>query len=219
MLSEQQEALRRAAHLRSALEHLQAAAPPHAVGSDAGGRVQVVLGPDGLPVEIGAPGGWNGPAAAFGAAVEDAFAAASAQRLQTWSAAGSANGPEPPGPEEPAPVGTGSARPVEQIAEDVIAALGEAVALGTAPPAEHRGVGSAGAGRLVLLLSYRTGVRCSADPDWVSRLDAAGVNAALAVALRDARTALVSSATATARPWDGMLAEARSALADLSDRG
>ena len=178
----QQEALRRAAHLRSALEHLQAAAPARAVGSDNSGRVQVVLGPDGLPAEIRAPGGWDGPAAGFGAAVEEAFAGASAQRLQTWSAVGSPNGPEPPDPEEPVPVGAGSARPVEQIAEDVIAALGEAVALGTVPSPEQQGVGSAGAGRLVLLLSYRTGVRCSADPDWVSRQDAAGLDAALAVA-------------------------------------
>jgi hypothetical protein len=214
---EQQEALRRAAHLRSALEHLQAAAPPRAVGSDAGGRVQVVLGPDGLPVEIRALAGWNGPAAGFGAAVEEAFAAATAQRLQTWSAVDSPSGAEQPEPEVPVPAER--ARPIEQIAEDVIAALGEAVALGTAPSPEHQGVGTAGAGRLVLLLSFSTGVRCSADPDWVSRQDAAGLDAALAVALRDARTALARNATATPGPWDGMLAETRSALADLSDRG
>ncbi len=204
----QREALRRAAHLRSALHHLQAAAPRRAEGCDASGRVRMVLGHDGLPVEIRALAGWDG----FGAAVEEAFAAASASRWRTWAARDAPNGPAPPAPEEPVAAAAGNGRTVEQIAEDVIAALGAAVALATAPPAGQQGVGSAGAGRLVLLLSYEAGVRCSADPGWVAQQDAHGLDEALAAALRDARTALARSADPTARRWDGLLAEAAAGL-------
>ena len=201
------EALRRAAHLHSALEHLQAAVPARVEGCDASGRVRVVLGADGLPVEIRAAAGWAG----LGEAVEEAFVAASASRLRTWQAGDAPTGPALPGPLTPEPA-PGGARPVEQIAEDVIAALGEAVAIAQAPPAGRQGIGSAGAGRLVLLLSYEAGVRCSADPGWVSRQDGARLDHALAAALRDARRALAQTAPVPPRPWDALLAEASSGL-------
>ena len=214
MMIEQRDALRRAAHLRQALEHLQAAAPARVEGCDASGRVRVVLGPDGLPVEIRALAVGKAAPGGFGAAVEEAAAAASSQRLRTWPGGPAPNGPAPPPDLPPAP--SGSVRPVEEIAEDVIAALHEAVATGSAPPAVHQGIGSAASGRLVLLLSSDTGVRCSADPAWVAGQDAAGLDAALAAALRDARAVLARGAVPAARPWDGLLAEARAAATDPS---
>jgi hypothetical protein len=193
------EALARAAQLLSALENLQAAAPARAEGVDAGGTVRMVLGPDGLPVEMRV---LAVPSAPLGAAVEDAFSAASTQRLQTWPEIERAPVPRDP---DPPPVPAGAGRRVEEIAEDVIAALREAVSIGPAGP---EGAGSVGG--LVLTVSYAAGVRCSADPGWVARQDAAGLEDALAAALRGARAAL--GEVPPRRPLDLLLAEARAGL-------
>ncbi len=210
---QQRDALRRATHLRQALEHLRAAVPARAEGCDVGGRVRVVLGPDGLPVEIRALAGGGRAPGGFGAAVEEAFAAASSQRLRTGPDDPAPGGPAPP--PDPVPARPGTVRPVGEIAEDVIAALHEAVRIGSAP-AEQQGVGSAASGRLVLLLSYGAGVRCSVDPEWVAGQSAASLDAALAAALRDARAVLARGAVPPGRPWDGLLAEARSAVTDIT---
>jgi hypothetical protein len=199
----QMQPLRRAAQLRAVLENQQV--PAVAEGTDAAGTVRVVLGPDGLPTEIRVLGP---PAGRLGAAVEEAFAAASAQRWRTWPGLDAGRPVDVPVDRPPEPAA--SARPLGEIAEDVIAGL-----LDRPAPGPDSAVPVASDGRIVLALSFRSGVRCACDDRWVGRQDATALDAALAEALQSARADLARTSSNGPDPWGPLLSEALAAFAAL----
>lgn len=239
LIREFQQIQRYASRLSELLAQAKEQAPRRAEGTDRSGMVRVMLGPDGLPETIKVENGWKGQLApdAFGAAVGEAFSAATGNRLTAWTVALreqgwparvdrlrtglDSSGPEP-APVPPAVQRAMPPRPLDAIAEDVIKAF-DTVHRFAAPPAPVSGSGSAASGRLSLTLSASGGLSCTADPKWVSRQSAAALRTALSVGLRAARAELARAnlaraaddASGTAR-LDGLLNEAFAVLMNPS---
>jgi hypothetical protein len=89
IVSELSELQRRASALQGLITAAQANAPRSAEGADPTGTVWATLGADGLPASIWVQDGWQRrlPAQRFGAAVVEAFAAATEQRMAAWNTA------------------------------------------------------------------------------------------------------------------------------------
>ena len=227
-----------AAGLSGLLARAQQHAPAQATGADSSGAIQVVLGPDGLPEQIRVGSGWQRrlDPEAFGAAVGEAFTAASADRMEIWTRQLRDEGwvadverrrgarddivTEPAGAPPPAfrpPPTGGTPRSLDLVTEDLLSAFG---ALDThlgraAAPAE--GTGAAAAGQLTVTLSPAGGLSCTADPDWLSRVGQTTLAVALDEALAAARAELAAASAPDRDPAAGLDALFGEALAILDD--
>ena len=199
----------RALRLRSALIDVQAAAPGRVEGQDDRGAVRLTLAPDGWPDAIRVLPGWRDRIAAeeFGAAVEQAFAVASARRVRSWPGPPPVGPPTGPAPADGCPIVVPRIpRPVAELAEGMVALL---AAAGGARPAPATG-GDQVAERGVVLTISASGLRFLADPRWLREQTGRQLDAALHAALGELRTA---AQPADRDVWvDELLAEALAAL-------
>jgi hypothetical protein len=169
----------------------QAAAPARSEGSDRSGAVTAVIGPDGLPETIQVRPGWRSriPDRAFGSAVAEACAFAGQFRAVIWSQA--LSGLDWPDRLDHGPERAGGPRSIDEIAEDVIRTLEEALSAAArmrdAPP---RGIGASSERNLVISLAPDGQVSCEVDPRWVEKQTEPALNQALSTALAAARQSL-----------------------------
>jgi hypothetical protein len=229
-----------AAGLQQVMADFQQAAPEHSQGTDRSGAVQAVLGADGLPEAIRVDAHWGNRlrAGSFGAAVVEASEAAMRERGAAWSralkrsdwqrrvdlletgpasAAAADPGTVPPAFRRPG----GSARPLAELAEDVIGALDAVAAPVPEVPDGPRGAAANRDGTLTLTLSPSGQVSCRADPRWVAGRTGAQLTEALSAVLTAARQDLAASSRAAAASRDGaaerqgqLMAEILAALED-----
>jgi hypothetical protein len=185
--------------------------------ADRSGTIHVVVGPDGLPESVSVAAGWLRALGSerFGAAVGEAVDAA----LEQWfKAAVDALGPldaQAPEPDpDAAPVPT---RPLFDVLSEALDVMRDtAERLDRAAAAPRVGTGSAGFGKLVLVLSPDGTVSCTADPHWVSDQDPAALTDALNRALAGARDELARAAPALPSARLGDLAgELQATLRDV----
>jgi hypothetical protein len=174
----------------------------HAEGVDRSRSVRVEIGPDGLPTRIQVAPDWQRRLVpeAVGAAVTEAWQVATGHRLVTW-ASGLRQLPPPRssgGPEVPdGRVGYVEPRPLEVIAEDLMRAFDDLAASETHPaPTAAEVTGSAGNGRLTLVLSPAGLVSCTAAARWAASQTGARLSMALGDALEEARARLASAPSA-----------------------
>src|SRR5262245_43617933 len=87
IVSELSELQQQASALQGLIAAAQANAPRSAEGADATGTVWATIGADGLPASIWVQDGWQRRLSAerFGAAVAEAFAAATEKRMEAWN--------------------------------------------------------------------------------------------------------------------------------------
>jgi hypothetical protein len=229
-----------AAGLQQVMADFQQAAPERSQGTDRSGAVQAVLGADGLPEAIRVDAHWSNRlrAGSFGAAVVEASETAMRERGAAWSRAlkrsdwqrrvdlleaGSASAAAvdpatvPPAFRRPG----GSARPLAELAEDVIGALDAVAASAPEAPPGPRGAAASRDGTLTLTLSPSGQVSCRADPRWVAGRTGAQLTEALSAVLTAARQDLAASSRAAAASRDGaadrqgrLMAEILGALED-----
>jgi len=228
-----------AAGLQQVMADFQRAAPERSQGTDRSGAVRAVLGADGLPEAIRVDAHWSNRlrAGSLGAAVVEASETAMRERGAAWSRALKGSdwqrrvdslGAGPVGADAVDP-GTvppafrrpeGGARPLAELAEDVIGAL-DAVASAPQVPHGPRGAAANRDGTLTLTLSPSGQVSCRADPRWVAGRTGAQLTEALSAVLSAARQDLAASSRAAAASWDGaaerqgrLMAEILAALED-----
>lgn len=227
-----------AAGLGGLLARAQQNAPAQAAGADSTGAVQVALGPDGLPEQIRVGSDWKQrlDPEAFGAAVGEAFTAASADRMEAWMgrlrdegweadverlraqgdlAPEPAGGPpaafRPPSPDGRPP------RSLDLVTEDLLSAFGTLDAHLSRAAVPAGGTGAAAGGQLTVTLSPTGGLSCTADPRWLSRTIPAALAAALDEALAAARAELAAAGAAESDPAAGLDRLFGEALAILTD--
>jgi hypothetical protein len=222
---------RRAAGLHLLLEEAQHARPERAEGADRSGALLVTLGPDGLPRSFRVAADWAQKlqASSFGAAVNEACLAASQAWQAAWSRAlatsrGRAAVPGPEHPPQAWRLPAEERRPPQILAEDVLAAADEVLALaGTAAGqrAIPQGTGANRSKTVAITLSREAVLHCDADPDWIAGKPAALLTEALNQALEGAREDLaaavrsaISVADAARGKLDALMAEAVAALSD-----
>lgn len=199
----QPEESRRAAQLQpsaSALgqlaQHLAAAKPQQAKGSDSTGWVQVLLGPDGLPTDIRVREGWQqrvDPAHLAGAVVE-ANRAAMQQAMQAWSSAMQQDGwwrrqaelqadTVATGHLEAASL-FGRARDSNELAEEALNGLQKVQARQAPSPAPDEGQDDDG--HVIIEIGPGGLTACTIDPDWARHHHGSSISAGLSTALRRA---------------------------------
>ncbi|MFJ9690602.1 hypothetical protein [Kitasatospora sp. NPDC101183] len=204
--------------------------PRRSEGADRTGSVTVVIDAEDLPQSITVTAGWRqrlSPEALGGAAVE-AGQAAAVNRLSAWQdGAGRAAwesvpeqlpeaGTSVPGlPALLGDLGEVTPRPLEQLAEDVLAALDRA----DAPVTPVQGRGGDEAGHVSVVLARGGLVSCETDGRWAAEAGTAALNRALAAALAQARTRLAAAVRAAEEEGAGTDAMLREALALLTDPG
>ncbi|MFE7624478.1 hypothetical protein [Streptomyces sp. NPDC057509] len=227
--------------LQNMLTDMQSRMSQGGEGTDAQGAVTVRLAPDGLPESITAASDWQrrqGPEA-IGAAVGEAYGAAMSEQMAGWAQAfedsdwqakaeqldgpigksGPASAPAAP-PEIPErDLRYVVARPLEELAEDVLSAFDAVDRLEEAAsePAVVEGTCS---GRYVTLVVTKGALRsCEVDRSWATGQSYLRLNQAFEEALGDARAKL-SSAEAVAMEglaglrMDSLLDEALAVIRD-----
>ena len=179
---------------------LVAAAPSRTEGNDATGRVRLVIGPDGVPVEIRVQDGWSThlEPSRLGAAVLEASSDAVRRALRMWSDALDDTGR--PAPAD-SPAQPGRERDVNDLAEEAIGALQRAQA---APVAAPESAGSDDGRHVTVRIGPGGLVACVVDADWAQGRDGASLTAALSTALQRAVTH--RAAPATGSPAEDALA-------------
>lgn len=227
-----------AAGLGGLLARAQQNAPAQAAGADSTGAVQVVLGPDGLPEQIRVGSDWKRQLdpEAFGAAVGEAFTAASADRMEVWMGQLRDDGweaeveqlralgdlaPEPAGAPpaafRPPPPAGGAPRSLDLVTEDLLSAFGALDGHLSRAAVPTEGTGAAARGQLTVTLSPTGGLSCAADPSWLSRVDQTTLATALDEALAAARAELAAASAADRDPAAGLDRLFGEALAILND--
>jgi hypothetical protein len=231
--------------LQDLLGELQRMAPERSEGTDPGGAVRAVLGPDGLPGTIRVSPYWKEktPPDAFGEAVTAACLAAMRHRGAQWAetmrrsgwqerldqldteAEDAATGDPDPVPAAFRRPNGAPSRPLDVLAEESVSLLD--AALRPVPAPRPAGAGTNRGGTLEIRLSADGQVSCRADARWVRQQSGAQLSAALSDALAAARDRLAAAAStrvvsgvAGARA-DGLLQEILAVLGDpqrLADR-
>ncbi len=197
---------------RRLISEAQAMAPTNVEGVDASGTVRVLLGSDGLPDLIRVATGWQRrlPADAVGAAVVEAFQAATRDRLDIWAkkleeerwqfkvnkvknaldsrTTGTSPAPLPSafqrGPTNVTP------RPLGQVTEDMLSAVDATEMRAQHGVGEQSVTGSSANRRIKVTLTGNGIHSCIADPTWAADQPAARLSSALSEALASARAAL-----------------------------
>lgn len=204
-----------ASRLQAVVSQMNSDLPEAADGRDAHGAVEVRVRNDGLPQRIAAASDWQrrcGPEQ-LGAAVVDACGAAAFALISAWSrglasrdwraGASGVNSPAAVGPFDEASPMLGQsherdrrqvvARPLDEVAEDVIASLTH-----LDNPAADAGEGvpvrGSDAGRHVsITLSPGSLSACEVDSEWARKQSSFRLNRAIEEARRDAHNALRQS--------------------------
>jgi hypothetical protein len=233
IVSELSELQRRASALQGLITAAQANAPRSAEGADPTGTVWATLGADGLPASIWVQDGWQRrlPAQRFGAAVVEAFGAATEQRMAAWNTALEEGGwlstvdgvradldRGRPGPAvaAPAPPQNGG-RPgrLDDVLNEVLTAFDHVEDLAERSAITAQGSGVSGYHKLALRLSRAGLVSCEVDDAWASQQSAQALIAAFDEALSRAKFDLAAQAAAAPQRYlDRVLGEALGLLND-----
>ena len=228
-----------AAGLQELLTDAQDCRPERAEAADPTGAVRVRLGPDGLPRSFAVSAQWRQmlQSRSFGAAATEACQAASRAWQAAWSQA-LAESRRRPGSARPAsrsgapaaldelvrrrPAGDG--RPLQVLAEDVLGAFDEILALAGQTggrPAAVEGTGTNRDKTVAIKVSRQAVLSIEVDGNWATDQPASllteALNQALAAArenLAAAERAAASSAAAARARLDAMVAGALAAMAD-----
>lgn len=230
--------LRRIQHRASALgglvADLQALVPHGADGWDQTGQVQVSIGPDGLPFRIRVEPGWQNQLRpeALAPAVQEAFTAAVAAGMQTWSQAldraswpsrvaefearaGQSDAGSSPASPPPSAEASSGGRDSQEVAEEVLRA--SAQVRKQSSDAARTATGTDQSGNVTITLSPAGLQACSIAAAWASRQEGGVLTTALNLALRQARDQLDAT---VGQPAAGSLqdlaAEALAALERLA---
>jgi hypothetical protein len=201
-----------AAGLRQRLARARAGGPPQVEATDRTGAVRAVLDADGLPEAIRVADDWQGRLAAgdLGPAVIEACQAAGAKRMAAWSQAlhtdddrdSDRDGLHWPVsvPTDPLParlrgqVAQARPRPIDALAEDMIAAFDRVDQIAAASPLARTVTGRDASARLAVTLSAAGLVSCAAPKAWVGQQTGSTLTSALGQALSAARDALAGTA-------------------------
>ncbi|CCH31517.1 hypothetical protein BN6_42300 [Saccharothrix espanaensis DSM 44229] len=218
-----------AATVRELLDGARAHAPTRAEGADGSGTVHVVLGPDGLPTSFRVDTGWDRriTPAGFGGAVLEAFQAAVADRMETWTRSMAADGWQQRAdrvdaaatgripPALRAPVPEVAPRPLGEVVEDALKAFDDVDAF-AGLPTSGGATGADRSGKLTVTLSPTGLTSCTADERWVGAQSAASLMNALGEALAAARRGLADlpAPPASTGPLDRLFGEAMALLSD-----
>jgi len=236
IFSELSELQRHASGLQSLIGAAQANAPRQAEGSDPTGTIRATIGPDGLPTTILIQNNWQRRISPerFGAAVVEAFAAASQHRMAAWNEALQQAGfsskvdeiradlDGPPRPvalpqwRAPAPNPDIRPRPLNEMLGDLLNAFDHVDDLAAPPSIGAEGTGTSGYGKLTIRLSPAGLAGCEADGQWAGQQSADDMMAAFDEALSRARADLATRAEAPTptRGLDRVLGEALALLND-----
>lgn len=222
-----------AAQFQSMITTARNAAPPRASGRDASGLAFAEVDSDGLPTTLRVEQGWRGSldASALGAALTEAYQAATRSHLEEWGADLQRQGWQydareldetvaaAPTPGEDlfrAPVSVGEPRPPAALLGAVIEELDRSHEMATQPPAPPRPAATP-QGRVGVTITHGTLASVHVDADWAERTDTAIVNSELAGALQSARLAATTTEQGAARGeqtarLDDLLGEVMKAL-------
>jgi len=237
----------RAAGLQELLTDAQDSRPERAEAADRTGAVRVTLGQDGLPQSFLVSAQWRRElrSRSFGAAVTEACQEASRAWQAAWSQALAESrrrvGPARPASRLDTPASRldtpasrldapawrrapGSERPLQMLAEDVLGAADDALALARQAggrPAVVEGTGTNRSKTVAINLSRQAVLSCDVDADWVTDQPASllteALNQALAAAREDLAAAVraaASSAEEARAKLDAMVAGALAAMQD-----
>lgn len=212
-----------AAGLQELLMDAQDSRPERAEAADRTGALRVTLGPDGLPRSFLVSADWRHRlgSGSFGAAVTEACLAAS----QAWQAAWSqalAESRSRPSPARPASrlaapasllaaPAAGNGRPLQMLAEDLLGAVDDVLALARQAgdrPTVAEGTGTNLSKTVAINLSRQAVLSCDVDADWIADQPASRLTEALNQALAAAREDLA----AAVRAADSSAEEARAKL-------
>lgn len=208
-----------ATQIQEVIGSLQSHQPEGASGSDAQGAVEVRIGRDGLPEHISASSDWHRRRRpeALGAAVAEACEAAASELMSVWSQGLMQSDWDRKVDEVHRttvgqPFGTASAvpdaaqrdwqrvvaRPLDQLAEDVIASLTQLSSPDTRAADSGRATGTDSGRNVSITLSHGSLSSCEVDAAWAKNQSSVGLNRAFNEALTHARTALRETDTADA---------------------
>lgn len=223
------------------MAEIQASLPGGADAADAHGAVRVRVGRDGLPEHISAATDWQRRISpeTLGHAITEAARNAASAFMEEWgrnlpdgpwgdrSEAGTVGTPPPVRQAQEHPVDDPPERdlryvlprPVDDMAEEAIAALESAG--NTAPEAlrDAQGTGSDRGRHVTLTLVPGSLASCDMDTGWAARESTVKINGALSEALEDARSALARAtlsgqAQSVRQQMDGLLDESLAILQD-----
>jgi hypothetical protein len=221
---------RYASSLQQLMTAAQAKAPEQADGADSSGAVRVLLGSDGLPRSVRVQPDWRQrlDPRNVGSAVQEAFQAATGQRMAVWTAALDDDGwrekvdrlRDDPGDAPPPALrrDTQQAPPraMDVVVEDALDAMDHAERFANPPAFSARGTGSAASSQVTVTLSPAGLVSCVVDASWAGQQTAGDLANALTAALAAARADLAHAAAGPdpAARLDGLFTEALGILTD-----
>jgi hypothetical protein len=233
IVSELSELQRHASALRGLIVAAQANAPRSAEGSDPTGTVWATLGADGLPASLFVQDGWQRRLSAerFGAAVVEAFAAATEKRMAAWNAALEdggwlstvdgvradldRGGPGPSVAAPPPPPANGRPGRLDDVLNEVLTAFDNVHEVAGRSAITAQGSGVSGYHKLALRLSRAGLVACEVDAAWASQQSSDAMVAAFDEALSRAKADLAAQVAADPeRSLDRVLGEALGLLND-----
>ena len=220
---------RRTAVLAQLTRDLAEAIPAHVEGSDATGRVLVILGRDGMPTQIRVRQGWPQRLVPerLANAVLDANSDAVQRCMRTWTTAVDDDGwwrrrtdlevnpdAEQPFASRPPPrLPAGQVRDSNDLAEEVLGRLHDAQ---SAPVKPLSAVEGRDDGRHVMVQLSSAGLTaCTIDPDWAQQQDGVSISAALATALQRASAKRPASTPVGSRA-DDLIGDALATLISLT---
>ncbi|GAA0702695.1 hypothetical protein GCM10009548_89750 [Streptomyces malaysiensis subsp. malaysiensis] len=214
--------------------------PRRSEGTDAQGAVTVQLGADGLPEAIKVASDWQRRQAPemIGSAVVEAFGSAMSDRMERWSRAvqqsdwearteqfdrdvpatftgGAAAASPPQMPERD--LRYVLPRPLDEVAEDMLAALDSVDALDADSSDRVEATGLSSGRKVALTVTKGALLSCEIDPQWASAQSSVRMNQALAEALKSAHAKLREAEAAresgpTGPHLDGLFDEALAIL-------
>jgi hypothetical protein len=232
IVSELSELQRQASALQGLIAAAQANAPQSAEGSDPTGTVFATIGADGLPASIWVHDGWQRRLSGerFGAAVVEAFAAATEKRMAAWNTALEEGGwlstvddtrgdldrgGRGPAAVPPAPPFNGRPGGLDDLLNEVLTAFDHVDDVAATSAITAQGSGVSGYHKLAVRVSRAGLVACEVDAAWAAQQSAEVMIAAFAEAVGRAKADLAAQVAADpARNLDRVLGEALSLLGD-----
>ncbi|MBB2945345.1 hypothetical protein FB565_005078 [Actinoplanes lutulentus] len=212
---------------------LASAAPEESEGYDASGCVLVLLGRDGLPVDIRVRDQWQErlEPEELGSAVLDASSAAGQAATRAWAGsldnsrwwtrqrdadeyAGEANSQSR---EQPSGLGPGRPQPDGEFNEQVMRALRESVDQASRPQPADDTDGVDGGHHVAVRLNSGGLTECFIEPQWARNRTGGTITEALSTALWRARHGLPSAAHRSAE-LDALVSDALATLTTLVQR-
>lgn len=211
-LQEMSELQQHASQLQAIFSQMRNSLPEEAVGRDERGTIQVRVGTTGLPRRIAATAGWQLRCRpdALGTAVSEAYSDATARLMKAWSerlpphawqeqAATRSPGADPASgaaaskidvQELERPSRPATARPLDELVEDVLSRCDDVDRLDASGPEEARATGTDRARRVSVSLSPGGFTSCEVDARWADGKTTSRLNRAFGEALAEALSAL-----------------------------